>query len=169
MSEGSIKVVCDAGPLIHLEEVGCISLLNDFDEVIVPEQVWQEIAYHRPKALMQTDVKLTKVKVAISSTAPFQALVKSLSLDLGEQAALTHMENYPSEILLTDDAAARLAAVTLGFQAHGTIGVLVRAIRRRQKTKEEILTILHDIPALSTIYIRQGLLKEIINRVENET
>ena len=118
---------------------------------------------------MQTDVKLTKVKVAISSTAPFQALVKSLSLDLGEQAALTHMENYPSEILLTDDAAARLAAVTLGFQAHGTIGVLVRAIRRRQKTKEEILTILHDIPALSTIYIRQGLLKEIINRVENET
>jgi len=23
-------VVCDAGPIIHLDEVGCLSLLNDF-------------------------------------------------------------------------------------------------------------------------------------------
>ena len=71
MSEGSIKVVCDAGPLIHLEEVGSISLLNDFDEVFVPEQVWQEVAHHGPSALVQGNVKLIKVNVTISSYAPF--------------------------------------------------------------------------------------------------
>jgi len=169
MSEGSIRVVCDAGPLIHLEEVGSISLLNDFDEVFVPEQVWQEVAHHGPSALVQANVKLTKVNVTISSNAPFQALVKSLSLDLGEQAALTLMQNYPGGILLTDDAAARLAAVTLGYQVHGTIGILIRSIRRQQKSKEEILTILRDLPNLSTLYIRPGLLKEIITRVDYES
>lgn len=92
MSEGSIKVVCDAGPLIHLEEVGSLSLLNDFNEVIVPEQVWQEIIHHRSSTLMQPNDNLIKVNVTISSNAPFQALVKSLSLDLGEQAALILME-----------------------------------------------------------------------------
>lgn len=169
MSEGSIKVVCDAGPLIHLDEVGSISLLNDFDEVFVPEQVWQEAAHHGPSALVQASVKLTKVNVTISSKAPFQALVKSLSLDLGEQAALTLMGKYPGGILLTDDAAARLAAVTLGYQVHGTIGILIRSIRRQQKPKEEILTILRDLPNLSTLYIRPELLKEIITRVDYES
>ncbi len=169
MSEGSIRIVCDAGPLIHLEELGSISLLNDFSEVFVPEEVWQEVAHHRPSALVHANVKLTKVDVDISSYAPFQALVKSLSLDLGEQAALTLMENNLGGILLTDDAAARLAAVTLGYQVHGTIGILIRSIRRQQKSKEEILTILHDLPDLSTLYIRPGLLKEIITRVDYES
>ena len=118
---------------------------------------------------MQSNAKLTKVNVTISSNAPFQALLKSLSLDLGEQVALTLMENFPGGILLTDDAAARLAAVTLGYKVHGTIGVLIRAIRRQQKSKEEILTILRDLPNLSTLYVRPGLLKEIISQVENET
>ena len=169
MSEGSIRVVCDAGPLIHLDEVGSILLLNDFDEVLVPEQVRQEVVHHGPSVLVQASVKLTKVNVTISSKAPFQALVKSLSLDLCEQAALTLMQNYPDGILLTDDAAARLAAVTLGYQVHSTIGILIRSIRRQQKPKEEILTILRDLPNLSTLYIRPGLLKEIIACVDHES
>ena len=138
-------------------------------EVFVPEPLWQEVAHHGPSALIQGNVKLTKVTITISSNAPFQALVKTVSLDLGEQAALTLMENYPDGILLTDDAAARLAAVTLGYQVHGTIGLLIRSIRRQQKSKEEILTILRDLPNLSTLYIRPGLLKEIIVRVDYES
>ena len=96
-------------------------------------------------------------------------MVKSLSLDLGEQAALTLMQTHPDGIMLTDDAAARLAAVTLGYQVHGTIGILIRSIRRQQKSKEEILTILRDLPNLSTLYIRPGLLKAIITRVDYES
>ena len=35
-------VVCDAGPLIHLDELGCLDLLADFSEVLVPETVGVE-------------------------------------------------------------------------------------------------------------------------------
>ncbi len=57
-------------------------------------------------------------------------------------------------------------AVSLGYQVHGSIGILVRAIRREQKTKDEVLTILRDIPARSTLFIRANLLSDIISQVE---
>ncbi len=34
MTEAGNRVVCDAGPLIHLDELGCLSLLSDFDDVL---------------------------------------------------------------------------------------------------------------------------------------
>jgi len=166
MNEHPQRVVCDAGPLIHLDELDCLSLLDDFDAILLPAQVWKEVERHRPGALAKADVSLQKVDVVLSSQPAFQALVSSLSLDLGEQAALSLMQENPESILLTDDAAARLAAMTLGYRVHGTVGILVRAIRRKQRTREEILSILRRIPTHSTLYIRSALLEEIISQVE---
>ena len=39
------KVVLDAGPIIHLDEITCLHLLSDFKELLVPEAVWKEIGY----------------------------------------------------------------------------------------------------------------------------
>ena len=44
-------VVADAGPIIHLDELGCLDVLADFDKVYVPEAVWQEVLIHRPLAM----------------------------------------------------------------------------------------------------------------------
>ncbi|RYF39128.1 MAG: DNA-binding protein, partial [Cytophagaceae bacterium] len=59
---------------------------------------------------------------------------------------------------MTDDTAARLAAENLKIPAHGTIGILVRAIRRRQRTKEEVLELLQSIPTRSTLHLKRSLL-----------
>lgn len=40
--QGPPLVVCDAGPLIHLDGVGALDLLADFTEVLVPEAVWRD-------------------------------------------------------------------------------------------------------------------------------
>ncbi|BAL99705.1 hypothetical protein CLDAP_16660 [Caldilinea aerophila DSM 14535 = NBRC 104270] len=77
------------------------------------------------------------------------------------------MALHPKAIFLTDDAAARLAAKGLGYQVHGSIGILLRAIRRRQRTHSEVLSVLRDLPARSSLYIRPGLLQEIITQLEN--
>ena len=37
------EVVCDAGPLIHLGELGCLDLLADFATLWVPEEVCLEV------------------------------------------------------------------------------------------------------------------------------
>lgn len=162
----ALVIVCDAGPLIHLNELNCLTLLNDFDQILVPHQVWQEVERHRPAALSKPELILQQVDVTISTQSVFQALVRAFSLDLGEQAALSLMQGYSDAIFLTDDAAARLAAATLGYRVHGTIGVLLRAIRRHQRTQDEVLTILRSLPAQSTLHIRAELLQEIIERLE---
>jgi predicted nucleic acid-binding protein len=168
MSRSSFDVVCDAGPLIHLDELDCLDLLTDFRAVLVPEQVWREVEHHRPEALKHRGVEVQQVPMDLSEDASFQALVRALALDLGEQAALSLMALHPDAILLTDDAAARLAAKGLGYQVHGSIGILLRAIRRQQRALHEVLSLLRDLPSRSTLHIRPDLLEEIIARVESE-
>ncbi|MBI3952231.1 MAG: hypothetical protein HY314_17415 [Acidobacteria bacterium] len=78
------------------------------------------------------------------------------------------MLQHPGAILLTDDAATRLAANQLVMRAHGTLGVLLRAIRRGQRTPEEVLTLLRTLPQRSTLHVRPGLLNAIIDQVRQE-
>lgn len=167
MRKSNIDVICDSGPLIHLDELDCLALLNDFKSVLIPVQVWKEVAYHRPEALKRSGLSLQKIDVNISSEPAYQTLMRNLSLDLGEQAALFLMRSHSDAIFLTDDAAARLAAVTFGYRVHGTIGIVIRAIRRRQKTKNEVSTILRKLPIHSTLHIRPKLLEEIIAQLED--
>ena len=42
----------------------------------------------------------------------------------------------------TDDTAARLAARNLSIRAHGTLGILLRAIRRGQRSRDELIEVL---------------------------
>ena len=35
-------IVCDAGPIIHLDELNCLDLLSDFREIILPLEVEKE-------------------------------------------------------------------------------------------------------------------------------
>jgi predicted nucleic acid-binding protein len=108
------------------------------------------------------------VEVSLPDDVEFKILVQALSLDAGEQAALALMRQRPEAILLTDDAAARLAAEQLGMRVHGTIGILLRAIRRGQRTPEEVLALLRAMPQQSTLHIRPDLLSAIIARVQRE-
>lgn len=161
------QVICDAGPLIHLDELGCLDLLRDFEAVLVPDQVWEEVERHRASALILEGVPLQRRSVEISADPEFHALVRALSLDRGEQAALSLMKSYPDSVLLTDDSAARLAAKALGFRSHGSLGVLLRAIRQKRRTKGEVLRILRRLPSTSTLHIRSSLLEDIIRQVES--
>ena len=168
MSELTRTVICDAGPLIHLDELDYLSLLIDFDSILIPEQVYQEVTQHRAEALAKFSQYFQSVSVTLSSEPTFQTLAQSLSLDLGEQAALSLLSQHPQAMFLTDDAAARLAATTIGYRVHGTIGILIRAIRRHQLTKHEVIALLRRLPTQSTLHIRHSLLEEIIARLENE-
>lgn len=42
MGHGELTAVVDAGPLIHLFEIGCLQFLNHFDALYLPDAVWGE-------------------------------------------------------------------------------------------------------------------------------
>ena len=160
-------VILDAGPLIHLDELGCLILLADFQERIVPAAVWDEVERHRFSAFHSntlTFIKLEPVRIS----AALQTLYDALNLDAGEREALSLCEQYPHAILLTDDAAVRLAAQTSGIRAYGTLGILIRAIRRQQLPPADVVAILEHISSQSTLFIRKSMLREIIEKIKRE-
>ena len=78
------------------------------------------------------------------------------------------MQSQPAGIILTDDAAARVAAQSLSYRVHGTIGIVIRAIRCNQRTRIEVLDILRSIPGNSTLYVRDSFLNSIILQVQSQ-
>lgn len=155
-------VVLDTGPVIHLDEINCLHLLSDFKRILIPKAVSLEIERHR-SVVFQRDILFEKVDVVIDET--IHTACKLFSLDIGEIEALALCSHNPASVLLTDDASARLAAKTLGIRAYGTIGVLLRAVRRGQFPPVEAISKLEEIPVKSTLFIKQSLLREIIGEV----
>ena len=162
-------VVCDAGPLIHLDELDALDLLADFAEVMVPDAVWREVERHRPRALSHRGVTLQRITPIMPVTPELEALAQVFSLHTGEWEALRVALEHRPGLLLTDDTAARLAAGNLRIGTHGTIGILVRAIRRRQRTKGEILATLRSIPTRSSLHLKRRLLESVISEVESSS
>jgi predicted nucleic acid-binding protein len=158
------EVVCDAGPIIHLDELSSLNLLTDFESVFVPDMVWQEVEFHRPQAFLSEAVGFKRVIVNQIDDPVIVSLVRALSLDEGEQQAILFGRKHPEAMMLTDDAAARLAAERLGIQTHGTIGLLIRAVRRNQREPKEVLAMLKALPDQSSLFIRRQLLDEIVSR-----
>jgi predicted nucleic acid-binding protein len=159
-------VVCDAGPLIHLDELGCIDLLNDFPTVLVPTIVWSEVDRHRSKALTNPATSFVRVSTSESPAADLSPVARLFALHSGEAQALQLCKEKSANLLLTDDTAARLAARSIGIAVHGTIGLLVRSIRRGKRTSEQVVALLKAIPIASTLHIKRSLLDEVIQLVE---
>jgi predicted nucleic acid-binding protein len=158
-------IVCDAGPLIHLDELQCLDLLAGHTEILVPEIVWREVKRHRPSALRRRGVPLNRVDILPRATRTLSSAIRSYALDAGEAQALRLMQKFREAILLTDDAAARLVAQQLGYNVHGTIGVMVQALPRGKRTKEQLVRALQAIPQRSSLYISARLLDAVIRQV----
>ena len=165
MARSDLAAVTDAGPLIHLDELGCMDLLSGFSKTLVPYAVWREVAYHRPALFTSCSSTLLQT-IAPNPPDIIQTIAPLYGLHTGESEALSLCLSTPDCLFLTDDTAARLAAKALGIKAHGTIGLIIRAIRTLQRTKPEVLELLESVPKFSSLHIRPSLLNEVIISVQ---
>ncbi len=159
-------VVCNAGPLIHLDQLDSLDLLSDFQSVSVTETVWTEVLHHRAEALPQPF--LMKAVPVPAGPPGVAALCRAFSLDAGEASCLALLSGMPGAMFLTDDAAARLVAANMGIEVHGTIGVLLRSLRTRKRTPVQVLRLLDEIPVRSTLFIDHALLGQVRMQVRKE-
>jgi predicted nucleic acid-binding protein len=95
-------------------------------------------------------------------------LGRLFTLHRGELDALQLCRQFANCLFLTDDMAARSAANQLGLPVHGTIGILLRAIRRLQRSREQVIDLLQILPSRSTLHLKLSLLEEIIAAVKSQ-
>lgn len=125
-----MRVICDAGPLIHLARAGHFGLLRDlFGLVLIPPAVYQEVAV-RGKG---EDGSSELVRAAwIQQRHPRRAtLVGALAtfLGTGEAEAIALAGERPHSLLLIDETHGRRVAQNMRISIRGTLGVLLQGFR----------------------------------------
>ncbi len=154
--------VCDAGPIIHLDQLGCLDVMEGFDSLRVTEIVWNEARKFRPALGLGLMVAGTQI-VSTSKVEHAPAdLSRIFNLHRGEVGALALAHSCGCKLLLTDDLAARRAARSLGLCIHGTVGLLVRAFRRGSRTLRQVRTLLNELPVRTSLHIDREILRGML-------
>ena len=115
-------VVADASPLIALQQIGRLELLEGlFGVIAIPTAVAEEIS---------PSVPLRPWMMVHGLAQPMAPIVLRARLGRGEREALSLAIETRAPRLLVDERAARRIAEALGLPVIGTLGVLLAARRR---------------------------------------
>ena len=159
----------DAGPLIHLDELGALNLLAGYREVLLPEIVEQEARKHRPEIQIDSIPGLVRVSSSPSAAESMFELAAEFGLHAGELAAIAVLKEHHGDCLLSDDAAARAMAEAIGFQVRGTVGLILRGWRREQISKAAARDLLKALTVKSTLHLRPGFLANVLEQINHES
>lgn len=167
-TEPRAAVAVEAGPLIHLHELDALDLLQDFARVFVPETVWDELADRRPAVLRRQAMRLQRVALQEAPDPALWVLVRALALNGGFPQAVQLARQHAPACLLADDCAARLAAEAFSLTVHGTVGVLMRAVRCRRRSPQSVLNLLEALPGRCSLRMSRDLLASLIEQFKIE-
>jgi len=140
-------------------------LLEGFAELLIPFIVWQKAIRHRPK--LQLD-KIPGAKIRNPVEPPPLLLAAAgfaSELHAGEIAAITLLHKADGGMLLRDNDAARQTAESLGFPGAGTLGLLLRGIRRGQISGVRVRALVSDFRQHCTLHISNRLLKRFAESI----
>lgn len=150
-------VVSDTGPMLHLSEAQALELLALTGEVHVPKAVHTEIAYHRRD--WQTPDWMTVDTLAPPYADEAIEWHQAGLLDIGEAEAIALARQLKADWLLTDDAAARLFARTVGVEVHGSLGIVLWAAAMKYLNRAEAEAALNHL-ARSSLWISARVMAE---------
>jgi predicted nucleic acid-binding protein len=161
MGEGaSPVVVADAGPLIHLYEVGRLPLLGVvFPLIHVPQAVWDEstTAGRVPERDLELAAAFQRHLIAQEQVARVAALPEAAGLHRGELESLALCQATKAELLLTDDLAARRAAQLMSIRPVGSLGVIVRACYLGRLSLSEAEEAVERLYSVSTLFVSRTI------------
>jgi predicted nucleic acid-binding protein len=152
-------VVCDTGPLLHLQEAGALDLLPAAGRIAIPPAVHAELAAHDPfwKERRPEWISVEQLDPAFAQRAA--RWTQAGLLDVGESEALSLAIQLTAGWFLTDDAAARLLAQQQGVEVHGSLGIVLWAAATGQLSSSEAEARLEAL-ARSSLWISARVLAE---------
>lgn len=125
-----MRWVADTGPLLHLAEAGASDLLPLLGEVVLPPAVETELARYKTGASIPPSLRTLPLSAQAEAAA--DDWCKAGLVHRGEAHAIALAQELKADYLLTDDAAARLLATTVGLTARGSLGVILWLASQRR-------------------------------------
>lgn len=154
----SLLAVADAGPIIHLGEIGSLELLSVLDRLVVPETVFREVeAGGTPSQLDALEFDVVR-----SDTDA----VDATKLDPGETAALA-IALERDGVLLTDDLAAREHASDRGVEVHGSIGVIALASAEGRLDRDAAASRMRTLQRETSLFVTDAVVERGIRLLDD--
>lgn len=144
MKISPIPVVSAADVIIHLSKLEKLSLLQSlYTEVAVPEYVKSEIL-NKNNAEIQSAID-SFLKVFATDENKAKAIAQEHGIHIGEAHVKILGENLHASLFLSNERKVRKAAKEEGFVVAGTIGIILKAIKRGIIEKSEAIILLEKM------------------------
>ncbi len=168
-TEGIICAVVDAGPLIHLAEVGALRLFRFFEELYLPGAVLKEtVGQGRLSEEQILEMKnIQNVSVSEKQVKRFISRFRIEHLHGGEQECLYVCTQQKIDTILTDDLAVRDAAKRLKVLPVGSLGIVVRAYRRGSISMEKGRELIWKLYKSSSLFVTSAIVEMAIEQMKN--
>ena len=172
MGTGQLNTaVADAGPLIHLSEIGCLSVMCIFDILHVPEAVWSEtvIQGRVPEADLMGLSVVRRHTLSQSEVTRFTRKGSFQELQDGERECLYLCKQLSVSTLLTDDIAVREASKRLNFTPVGSLGIVAKAYRSGQISLDNAEHYIADLYDVSSLFVTRAIVELAIEQIHSHS
>lgn len=156
------KIVSNTGPLLHLKEIEALNLLGIFDFIFIPNEVAEELKEKKFIIVRKIKVKLLDTKFKYLSNL----LSNKFDIGLAEAEAIALAMQEKANYFLTDDLDARSVANSYNIEVHGTIGVILRAFRKRIINERVAINKINELYTSSSLFLTKELVIQIINSIK---
>lgn len=118
-------IVCDTGPILHLQEANLLELLQKTGKVYIPKMVDTEMNELCPQWKKHRQEWIFVEPLLPDETKQAESLFLSGLLGFGEAEAIVLAKRLNPEWFLTDDTEARILANSMGMEVHGSLGIVL--------------------------------------------
>ena len=161
--------VADAGPLIHLNEIGRLSLLRAFSVVHIPDAVWAEAV--ESQRVVPVDVeRATSIQRHSLDAETVSRFVHEQGLEAlhhGERECLHLCRQLNVPLLLTDDLAVRDVAKRIGITPVGSLGVVVRAYYLGEISIGDAELSLASLYDVSSLFVTRAIVDAAVQQLRD--
>lgn len=164
------EVVSDAGPLIHLEEIGSLDLLRVFERIHLPDAVWNETVFGEHVSETRLSDREFNIRHTLDpqSIETFVQNQQLTDLHTGERESLYLCKSVGIDCLLTDDLAVREASKRLNIRPIGSVGVIIRAYHLKVISIESMEHQLYQLYETSSLFVTRTIIDRAIEAIRNQ-
>jgi predicted nucleic acid-binding protein len=168
VGRGRLAAVTDAGPLIHLAEIGCLNILSIFGNLHVPEAVWSETVEcgRTPGEDLLKSSKVKRHTIPQEDITGFIEKNNLKDLHSGECECLYLSRQIDIPILLTDDLAVREAAKQLKLFPVGSLGIVAKAYRQGKIPMADAQRHMLDLYEVSSLFVTKVIVEMAIEQLQ---
>lgn len=161
------KFIIDAGPFIHLSQIGEITLLEKFPSLYTPDSVISEINLGEEVPIQKIhrwkNLKILRVR---EKTIPeIDVAIKDFGLHAAEREAIYLAHQLKPCIVLTDDLNARRACENLLIEVHGTVGIIAYAFHNKWLSFKRARQSLLFLYRKSSLFVTSAIIERAIEEL----